>query len=128
MTLFPKELTIKANRGHVAPSNPIGGMRATRLTKFLSIYIQEFYGLRVEEYPNGVIDEVYKVLPIMGLSSIEEAELAAYQLKDVAQIMYEKWKDRIPIGAVPIELETFKLAYLDRFFPRELRKASLEEV
>lgn len=35
--------------------------------------------------PNEFIDEVYKVVAIVGVSSIEKFELAAYQLKDVSK-------------------------------------------
>ncbi|KAH0650427.1 hypothetical protein KY284_030339 [Solanum tuberosum] len=87
----------------------------------------EFNGSKVEDDPNGFIDKVYKTLAIMGVTFREKAELAAYQLKDVAQIWYEQWKDSRPVGAGPIEWETFKLTFLDRFFPRELREAKLEE-
>ena len=38
--------------------------------------------------PNEFIDEVYKVVAIVGVSSIEKFELAAYQLKDVSQIWF----------------------------------------
>ncbi|MDV3190800.1 MAG: hypothetical protein Q8838_02735 [Candidatus Phytoplasma australasiaticum] len=44
----------------------------------------EFYGSKVDEDPQEFIDEVYKVLSIMGANSEEKAELAAYQLKRVA--------------------------------------------
>ena len=40
-----------------------------------------FYGSKVEEDPQGFIDEVFKVLDAMGVSSQEKAELDAYQLK-----------------------------------------------
>uniref|UniRef100_M1DY98 Gag-pol polyprotein n=1 Tax=Solanum tuberosum TaxID=4113 RepID=M1DY98_SOLTU len=63
-----------------------GEMGAFRVREFLRINPPEFYGSKVEEDPNGFIEEVYKVLVIIGVSSIEKAELAAYQLKDVAQI------------------------------------------
>lgn len=77
----------------------------------------EFNGYNVKEDTNAFIDEVYKVFSIMGVSSIEKAELAAYQLKDIAQIWYE-WKDSRSIRAGPIEWETYKLEFLDRFFPK----------
>ncbi|WMV09038.1 hypothetical protein MTR67_002423 [Solanum verrucosum] len=63
----------------------------------------------------------------MEVSSIEKAELATYQLKDVAQIWYEQWKDSRPKGVGPVEWEACKLAFLDRFFPRGLREAKLGE-
>ncbi|XP_049397238.1 DEAD-box ATP-dependent RNA helicase 3B, chloroplastic-like [Solanum stenotomum] len=52
-----------------------------------------FYGPKVDEDPQGFIDEVFKVLDVIGVSPQEKAELAAYQLKDVAQDWYEKWED-----------------------------------
>lgn len=33
----------------------------------------------------------------MGVSSQEKEELAAYQLKYVAQVLHEQWKDERPI-------------------------------
>ena len=87
----------------MAPANPIGGMGATSVRMFLRMNLPEFYGLEVEEDPNGLIDKVYKVLPIVELSSNEKAELDAYQLEDVAQTMNEKLKDSRQIGAGPIE-------------------------
>ena len=44
-----------------------------------------FFGSRANEYPQDLLDEVYKILFAMGVSMDEKAELAAYQLKDVAQ-------------------------------------------
>ena len=65
----------------MAPANPIGGMGATRVREFLRMNPPEFYGSKVDEDRNGFIDQVYKLLAIMGVSSIEKVELAAYQLK-----------------------------------------------
>ncbi|XP_049346806.1 uncharacterized protein LOC125811345 [Solanum verrucosum] len=45
-----------------------------------------FFGSKVEEDPQMFVDEVFKVLEAMGVSSQEKAELAAYQLKDMAQV------------------------------------------
>ena len=42
-----------------------------------------FYGSRSEEYSKDFLNEVYKILYAMGVTSIEKAELAAYKLKDV---------------------------------------------
>ena len=57
----------------------------------------KFYGSKVDEDLNGFIDEVYKVLEIMGVSSIEKVELDSYQLKDFPQIWNEQWKDSRPL-------------------------------
>uniref|UniRef100_M1E0Y7 Retrotransposon gag protein n=1 Tax=Solanum tuberosum TaxID=4113 RepID=M1E0Y7_SOLTU len=53
--------------------------------------VREFtwmHGSRVEEDLQEFIDEVYKVLMIMGLMPVEHEVLAAYQRTDVAQIWY----------------------------------------
>ena len=60
--------------------NPIGGLCAYRIIEFLKMNPLEFTGSKVEEDPNGFIDEVYKTFAIIGLTSREKAELAAYQL------------------------------------------------
>ena len=49
----------------------------------------EFHGSKVDEDPQAFIDEVSRVVTIMGVTSEERAELAAYQLKEVAQIWFE---------------------------------------
>ena len=85
--------------------------------------LMEFDGSKVDEDPNGFIDEVYNLLAIMGVSSIEIEELVSYQLKHVALLLYEQWKDSRPIRAVTIEWETFMSDFLDSLFPRELRDA-----
>ena len=49
-----------------------------------------FYGSKVEEDPQKFIDEVYKIILSMGLSTSEKSELATYQLKDMAQAWFVK--------------------------------------
>ena len=44
-------------------------------------------------------------------------ELAAYQLKDIAQIWHKQWKEARPVKAVPIVWELFMLTLLDSFSP-----------
>ena len=58
MTLFSQALTTQANRGEVASVNPIGGISSTRVREFLKMSPPEFYGSKVDEDPNGFIDEV----------------------------------------------------------------------
>ena len=50
------------------------------------------YGSKVDEDPQEFINEVYKLLYAMGVSSSEKAELATYQLKDVSQTLYVQWR------------------------------------
>ena len=44
-----------------------------------------FFRSKVNEDPPDFLDEVYKILYAMWVSSNKKAELAAYKLKDVAQ-------------------------------------------
>ena len=39
------------------------------------------------------MDEFNKILCAMGVNEEEKAELAVYQLKDVAQVWYKMWVD-----------------------------------
>ncbi|XP_049368651.1 uncharacterized protein LOC125833533 [Solanum verrucosum] len=62
-----------------------------------------FYGSNVDEDPQGFIEEMFKVVDAMGVSSQVKAELGAYQLKDVAQVWYEQWKDERPVRVGPVD-------------------------
>ncbi|WMV09140.1 hypothetical protein MTR67_002525 [Solanum verrucosum] len=74
-----------------------------------------------------VAAKVYKVLAIMGVTSVEHAELATYKLKEVARIWFNKWKETRQVEVGPIEWEKFKGAFLDQFFPLEMREAKVLE-
>ena len=79
------------------------------------------YGYKVEEDPLEFIYEVFKILDAMGVYSKVKSELTAYNLKDVAQVLYEKWKDESPIIEGQITWGTLKMTVLDRFFPLVLK-------
>ena len=55
------------------------------------------HGTKVDAYPQGFIDEIFKVVDSMGVTPREKAELAAYQLKEVAQVWYEQWMGERPL-------------------------------
>ena len=59
---------------------------ASRLRDFSRINPPTYYGSKVDEDPQELIDEVYKILYSMGVSSSEKVELVTYQLKDLAKI------------------------------------------
>ena len=61
---------------------------ASCLRDFSRINPPNFYGSKVDENPQEFIDEVYKILYAMGVSSSEKVELAKYQLKDMDQTWY----------------------------------------
>src|SRR5687767_5621690 len=86
----------------------------------------KYHGSKVEEDPQAFIDEIARVVTIMGVTSEEKAELAAYQLKGVAQIWFEQWRELRGVDALP-SWDEFKAAFLDHFFPLELREAKMRE-
>ena len=61
----------------------------SRIRDFTKINPPTFLGSKVNEDPQGFIDEVLKVLHGMGVTFKEKEKLAAYKLKDVAQVFYE---------------------------------------
>ncbi|XP_010324927.1 uncharacterized protein [Solanum lycopersicum] len=63
----------------------------------------------------------------MGDIEIEKAELASYQLKEVLQAWCKIRQDSRALGGGLITWELFKIAFLERFFPREMREAKFEE-
>ena len=95
---------------------------ASRVRDFNRMNPPKFHGSKVEEDPHAFLDEISKVVNIMGVTFKEKAELGAYQLKGVAQIWYEQCKEPRVIDA-PVTWEEFKLVFLDHFFPLELREA-----
>ena len=88
--------------------------------------LPEFHGSKVDEDPQAFMDEVSRVVTIIGLTFEEKVELAAYQLKGVAQIWFEQWKE-LREGDTPATWDEFKSAFLDHLFPLELREAKMRE-
>ncbi|TMX04921.1 hypothetical protein EJD97_003883 [Solanum chilense] len=67
---------------------------ASRIRDFTRMNPPTVFVSKVEEDPQGFIDEVFKVLDAMRVSTLEKAELNAYQIKDVSHVWYEQWKDK----------------------------------
>ena len=51
---------------------------ATRLRDFTRMNPLMYFGSKVDEDPQDFLDEVYKILFAMGVSTTEKVELAAY--------------------------------------------------
>ena len=79
-----------------------------------------FHGIKVDEDPQGFIDEVFKVVHCMGVTSKEKVELASYQLKDIAQVLFDQWRDERLVRAVQVDWGVFKTTFLDRFSPHRV--------
>lgn len=82
----------------------------------------KFYCSKIEEYPHGFIEKVYRVLDYLGVTLIKKEEIAAYQLRVVPQIWYNQLKEARPVGMGPIEWEKFKSDFLDMFFHLDIRE------
>lgn len=83
--------------------------------------------MKVEEDPQGLLEEMEKIFRVMQAISVEGVNLTSYQLKDVAYQWYEEWyRDRDGVEESAL-WETFSKTFLDRFFPQELREAKMEE-
>ena len=61
-----------------------------------------FTGSKTSEDHQEFVDEVHKILVAMGDTDIEKAELASYQLKDVAKIWCKMWQDSRVLGGEPV--------------------------
>ena len=59
-----------------------------------------YFRSKTKEDPQEFVDEVNKILCSMWVNENEKGELAAYQLKDEAQVQYKMWAD----GRAPREV------------------------
>ena len=87
----------------------------------------EFHGSRAGEDPQMFVDEIKKITQIMHMIEEESMELASYQLKDVAYDWVQMWNKGRKKDTAPMTWQLFQDAFLDRFFPLELREAKIEE-
>lgn len=94
----------------------------SRRSDFTRINPPIVYGYKVDEDPIKFLDEVYKMLYAMGVSSSEKDDLASYQLKDMAQTWYVQWRGNRSFRGGPMTWEIFKTTFVDQFFPREMRE------
>ena len=91
------------NNHFVAHANQGGGPQPyastppSRILDFMRMNPPNVHGTKVDEHPQSFIDKVFKVVDAMGVTPREKAELATYQLKDVAQVRFEQWRDERPL-------------------------------
>lgn len=99
----------------------------SRVTQFMRLNPPVFTGSKPEEDPQDFIDEMEKIFRVMHASNTEGVELAAYQLKGVAYQWYDQWEEIRGEDVALAVWEDFSQAFLDHFFPQELREAKAEE-
>ena len=117
-------MTAQVNQQDVERENPPVRSMADRLQDFTRMNPPIFIGANTLEDPQEFIDELHKILVV---TDIEKAELASYQLKDVAQTWCKMWQDSRVLGGVPVTWELFQTIFLERFFPRDMKEAKVEE-
>ena len=82
-------MAVETDRPPVIPANPVDTPKASRVRYFTRMNPLSFHGSKSDKDPQEFIDLVQKVIDIMGVTFIESAELAAYQLQDVAHDWYK---------------------------------------
>ena len=63
----------------------------------------------------------------MHISEEESVELAFYRLKDIAHNQVVMWEKSRGENATPVTWSEFQSAFLDRFFPLDMREDKVEE-
>ena len=76
-----------------------------------------FCETKLEVDPQGLIDEVFKVLDAMDVCFQKKVELVAYLLKYVAQVLYQQWNDESPVKKVELITELSRRLSLIGSFP-----------
>ena len=87
-TTQAQSMTTQSNREVVPRAHQQVFIMASCLRDFTRMKPPTFYGSKVKEDPQEFIDEIYKILYSMGLSTGDKAELATYKLKDMSQALY----------------------------------------
>ncbi|XP_049378245.1 uncharacterized protein LOC125843042 [Solanum stenotomum] len=86
--------TAHANRKVGPRANPNASTMTSRLRDFTKMKPLIFLGSKMNENPQEFLEEVYKIVDAVGVTSIEKAELAGYKLKDMAQESRLRKKNR----------------------------------
>lgn len=85
------------------------------------------FGSKVNKYPQTFVIRFIRIW--MQWGEFKWAGWARrYQLKDVLQILYTKWKENKFLSAVTISWEVITMVFLDTLFPIEKREAKVEDL
>ena len=70
--------------------NSFESIMSFRLRDFVRMNTHIFLVSKVGEDPQAFLDEVYKIVYAMGVTSRDKAELSSYRLKDVPQVCFSQ--------------------------------------
>ena len=107
-------MTSQDNREVVVPVNSSVATKITRVNP------PKFHGSKVEEEPHEFIDEAYKVFMIMRVKYLEKKNWLVINLRVLLKCISTNLSKRGWLMQV-IWIEKFKAAFLDRFFPFEMK-------
>ena len=98
ITMQAQAMTAQVNRQNVQRQNPPARSMADRLRDFTRMNPLIFVGSKTSDDPQEIVDEVHKILVSMRATYTKKAELASYQLKDVAHTWCKIWQDNCILG------------------------------
>ena len=120
-------MTVDDNRQNLQKEEPLVCSMEDKLRDFTRMNPSIFTGSKTSQDLQEFVNEVRMILVDIGATNTEKVELASYQLKDVAHTWCKTLQDSRALGGFSVTWELFKTAFLERFFPREMREAKAEE-
>ena len=100
-----------ANREVVPRAYQQDATMDSHLRDFTRMNPPNFYRSKVVEDPQEFIDEIYKILYRMGLSTSEKVELSTYKLNYVVLAWYVQLRDNRPLRGETVTWDVFKKAF-----------------
>ncbi|WMV41824.1 hypothetical protein MTR67_035209 [Solanum verrucosum] len=115
--MLAQVMTAQVSREVVARVDPIMSRATLKVRDFVRMNPLEFYGSKVGEGPQEFIDEVSKMLDLVGVTPVKKVELASYQLKWVAQVRFNQWKGVDRQGDMSVKEYALSFTRFSRYVP-----------